>query len=182
MFNPYKIAKRKQYYRFITSGFIHKDWMHLIFNMFTLYFLGEFVEEYFKYNFMDSYFIVYPLFYLSAIVVSSIPTFFKHREHPYYNALGASGGVSSLVFSFILIAPTVPLCLFGILCLPGFILGALYLIYSIHMGKKTLDHVNHDAHLYGALYGIIFTIAVKPSIVENFINQLINFDLSKNLF
>ncbi len=177
IFNPWLARHSGQYYRFLTSGFIHKDWMHLAFNMFTLYFLGSGVEMYFQYIFGPSGDLYYVLLYLSAIIVSSIPSFIKHKDHEFYNSLGASGGVSALVFCFILIAPVTPLCLFGILCLPGFILGALYIIYSINMARRQMDNINHDAHLWGALYGLVFIIILRPGIISTFIDQVSNYKL-----
>lgn len=115
--------------------------------------------------------------YLLGIIVSDIPSFIKHKDAPYYNALGASGGVSSLLFSFIIFDPTQDLCLYGLLCFPGFIWGALYIVYSFYMGKKGQDNINHDAHLYGGLFGIVFTIIAVPGVIPNFIDQLSNFSL-----
>ena len=178
MFNPYKAYHRREYARFLTSGFIHKDWGHLAFNMFTLYFLGSGVEQYFAYFYGSMGAGYYILLYLTAIIVSSVPTYLRHKEHEFYYSLGASGGVSALVFAFILIDPITKLCFFVFLCLPGFILGALYIMYSIHMGKKQMDNINHDAHLYGALYGVLFMIVLSPGILVSFIEQLANWDLS----
>ncbi|MDH5397344.1 MAG: rhomboid family intramembrane serine protease [Cyclobacteriaceae bacterium] len=171
MFNPYKSRHHGQYFRFLTSGFIHKDWGHLVFNMFTLFFLGRGVETYLGYLY-DLSIPIYLGLYLSAIVISSIPSYLKHRDHEFYYSLGASGGVSALVFAFILIDPLTKLCLFGILCLPGFILGILYLLYSFQMGKKSMDNINHDAHLFGALYGAVFVIIMDPGLLMSFIEQI----------
>lgn len=177
MFTPFLIKNRGQYYRFLSSGFIHKDWMHLLFNMFTLYFLGTGVETYFEYIWGTSGDIYFIVLYLTAICVSSIPSFIKHHDHEFYHSLGASGGVSALVFCFILIDPITKLCLFGLLCLPGFVLGALYIIYSISMARKQMDNVNHDAHLWGALYGLVFILILKPGILGHFIDQIANFSM-----
>ena len=121
--------------------------------------------------------VLYIAFYLLGIIVSDIPTYLKKRHTPNYSALGASGGVSAVVFSSILFYPMADLCLYAILCLPGFIWGAIYLIYSYYSGKKAGDHINHDAHLYGALFGIIFTILIYPSVIPLFFEQLKHFQL-----
>lgn len=176
VFNAYKIKNFNQYYRLLTSGFIHKDWTHLIFNMFTLYFLGSGVENYFMIKFANGG-ILYVALYILAIIASSIPSFVKHKDHEFYNSLGASGGVSALVFCFILVKPLVPLCLFGLLCLPGFILGTLYMVYTYQMSKKSMDHINHDAHLYGALFGLIFILILNPSVLMEFVNQVSQYKL-----
>lgn len=176
MFNPYQVVYRKQYYRLITSGFLHADYVHLIFNMLTLYFFGDAVEYYF--NQLTNYgTLLYVGLYLSAIVISDIPSLIKHKENPNYNALGASGAVSAVVFSSILFNPMTDLCLYGLLCLPGFIFGAIYVIYSYYKGKQQGDNVNHDAHLFGALYGVIITIAIWPGVIMHFIDQLSTFSL-----
>lgn len=176
LFNPYQVVHHKQYYRMVTSGFLHADYVHLIFNMFTLYFFGDAVEYYF--NELTEYgTLLYVALYLTAIVVSDLPTLFKYKNNPNYNALGASGAVSAVVFSSILFNPMTDLCLYGILCLPGFIFGIIYLIYSYYQGKRQGDNINHDAHMFGALYGIIITIAIWPGVIAHFIDQLSTFSL-----
>ncbi|NVK49521.1 MAG: rhomboid family intramembrane serine protease, partial [Cyclobacteriaceae bacterium] len=116
--------------------------------------------------------IVFVLFYLLGIVIADIPTYLKHQDHAYYRALGASGGTAATVFASIIILPLADICLFGIICLPGFILGALFLIYSYTKGKQEADGINHDAHLYGALFGIIFILILSPSSALDFIEQI----------
>jgi len=173
MFVPYVIKRRNQWDRFITSGLIHKDYMHLLFNMFTFYFFGGFVEQFLAYKFgvfMGG--IVYVLFYLLGIVLSDIPTYIKNQDNSHYRALGASGGTAATVFASIIIMPLSDICLFGILCLPGFILGALFLIYSYVKGKKGDDSINHDAHLYGAIFGIVFILIVSPESTLQFFDQI----------
>lgn len=172
MFNPWLIERRRQYDRFITSGFIHKDYTHLFFNMISFYFFGPVVEDTFHFAFGAMGSLYFVLFYLLAIVVSDIPSYFKNRHHPAYNALGASGGVSAVIFASILFAPTSNICFYFVLCFPGFILGALYIIYSYTMGRKAGDHINHDAHLYGALFGIAFCIVLYPDSIAMFLHQL----------
>nr|WP_262918715.1 rhomboid family intramembrane serine protease [Belliella filtrata] len=178
MFTPFLIDKRNQYDRFILSGFIHKDSMHLLFNMFTFFFFGGAVEQFLMYRLgVGLGTTVFILFYLCAIVISDIPTFLKHRNDSYYQALGASGGVAATVFASIILMPLSDICLFGILCLPGFALGGLFLIYSIVQGKKGNDGINHDAHLYGALFGILFILIISPASASNFIQEIKNFRL-----
>lgn len=138
---------------------------------------GSYVEDIFNTIYGTTGTVLYVLMYLLGIIVSDIPSFIKHKDAPYYNALGASGGVSSLLFSFIIFDPTQDLCLYGLLCFPGFIWGALYIVYSFYMGKKGHGNINHDAHLYGGLFGILFTIIAVPDVIPNFIEQLSNFSL-----
>lgn len=177
IFNPYVIKRNNEYHRFITSGFIHGDYIHLLFNMFVLYMFGTYVEQVYSAVYGVIGQVLFVAMYLLGIIVSDIPSFFKNQNSPYYNALGASGGVSSILFSFIIFDPTRDLCLYGLVCFPGFIWGALYIIYSIYMGKRGQDNINHDAHLYGGLFGIVFTVITVPGIVSNFIEQLKTFSL-----
>ncbi|QSE98518.1 rhomboid family intramembrane serine protease [Fulvivirga lutea] len=177
IFNPYTILRNREYHRFLSSGFIHADFIHLLFNMFVLWMFGGYVEQIFAAIYGTAGYVLYVLMYLIGIVVSDIPSFLKHKDSPYYNALGASGGVSALLFSFIVFNPTQDLCLYGLLCFPGFIWGALYIIYSVYMGKRKGDNINHDAHLYGGLFGIAFTIVAVPGVIPAFIDQLSTFSL-----
>ncbi len=173
LFIPYQIKKYGQWDRFITSGFIHKDYMHLLFNMFTFYFFGGVVEQLLAYKFgLIIGGIVFVAFYLLAIIIADIPTYLKNQDKSYYRALGASGGTSATVFASIIILPLSDICLFGILCLPGFILGALFLIYSYFKGKNQDDAINHDAHLYGAVFGIIFILIISPSSAMTFFDEI----------
>lgn len=172
MMNPYQINNRKQYYRFITSGFIHNDHMHLLMNMFSLYFFGRAVEVVFAARFGAAGNFYFVALYLLAIVVSDIPTFLKHRNNPGYNALGASGGVSAVIFAFIIFRPLDDICLYFALCMPGFILGTAYLIYSYLSGRNSKDNINHDAHLFGALFGLIFCVILYPPSIGEFFQQV----------
>lgn len=176
MMNPYQALHRKEYWRFLTSGFIHNGYIHLGFNMFTFFFFGQVVEETFLKRFGETQgnaFLI--LFYLSAIVISDLPVAIKHKDNPSYNSLGASGAVSAIVFCSILYYPTNDICLYGLLCLPGFLLGAFYIIYSYIQGKDADDNINHEAHLYGAIYGLIFGFLVYPGAGAEFFEQLANY-------
>jgi len=172
MMNPYEIRRRKQYFRFVSSGFIHQDGVHLFFNMFSLYFFGQNVEAYYTYIFGVPGLLLFGALYILGIVVSDIPSYLKHKNRPAYNSLGASGGVSAVIFASVLFDPVSNICLYAILCLPGFLLAILYLIYSYYQGKRGGDNINHDAHFYGAVFGIIFTIVIYPLVVVNFIEHL----------
>jgi len=174
--HPYSIIREKQYYRLVTSGFIHQGWMHLIFNMFALYFFGRNIEVIFRYLHPDSGGLIYLIFYISAVAISDLPTLRKQIDNPKYFSLGASGGVSAVVFSWILFFPTETIYVYFI-PLPGFILGVLYIVYSYYQSKNPSSHINHDAHLFGAIYGILFTIGLKPSVIPAFFEQLSDFKL-----
>ncbi|MBC5774562.1 rhomboid family intramembrane serine protease [Pontibacter sp. KCTC 32443] len=178
IFYPYTVNRDNSWYRFLTSGFLHADFSHLFFNMFTLYFFGSNVEYTFKSGFGEvPGILIFLLIYIGGIIVSDIPTYIKHRHDPGYRALGASGGVAAVVFSSILFYPTQDICLYAILCIPGFILGILYLMYSYFSGKRMGDNINHDAHFYGALYGFIISLAIVPQAGPLFIEQIATWKL-----
>jgi membrane associated rhomboid family serine protease len=172
MMNPYEIERKQQYYRFLTSGFIHKDHMHLFFNMFSFYFFGLSIEVVFHDIFGSTGNIYFVLLYLLAIIVSDIPSYLKHKNNPGYNSLGASGGVSAIVFVFILFKPLQWICIYIALCMPGFILGALFIAFSYYQGRKGKGTINHSAHLYGALFGLLFCLIVYPESVPAFTQQV----------
>jgi len=172
MMNPHQISTKGQYYRYITSGFIHKDHTHLLWNMFSLYIFGTAVEHNFDYVFAEAGAYYFIAFYLSAIVISDLPTYFKKRKNTDYNSLGASGGVGSVIFAFIILQPSQDICLYFKLCMPGFIFGTGYMLYTYYQGKKSNDSINHDAHLYGALYGLLFCAITYPSSLPLFYDQV----------
>jgi membrane associated rhomboid family serine protease len=172
MMNPYRIEKNREYYRFITSGLIHANFSHLLWNMFSLYFFGNIVEQYFAFIFGDAgpYFFIG--FYVLAIIVSDLPTYFKNRNHPGYNSLGASGGVAAIIFASVLFQPVEKICFYIVICMPGFILAIVYIMWSYYNGKKSNDNINHDAHLYGALFGVLFCAVLYPASIPSFIEQI----------
>jgi len=166
LLNPYQISRRNEYWRFVTSGFIHADWGHLIFNMISLYFFGTLVEQ-----------VIGPVYflalYLVGIVISDLPTYFKHRNDPGYNSLGASGGVSAIVFAGIVFFPLNPIYIFFIpIGIPGFLFGALYILYSSYEARRGGGFVNHSAHLWGALFGVAFVLLLFPDVLPRFFEQI----------
>lgn len=172
IFNPYLVRNKSQYHRFITSGFIHQDHLHLIMNMITLYFFGVAVEQVFDFYFGDAGVYYFIILYLLGIIVSDVPTYFRHSRHAHYNSLGASGGVAAIIFAFIVFRPLDKIYLYFAIGIPGFILGTLYVIFSWYQGRKANDNINHDAHLYGALFGFLYCIVIYPPALNNFIEQI----------
>ena len=167
---PPAVERRKQYDRLLGYGFVHADWMHLIFNMITLWSFGTAVERLFSPMITPVGFV---LFYLSAIVVSILPTYIAHRRDPNYRSLGASGGVSAVLFAFILFDPWSKLIIFPIpVPIPAFLFAILYVAYSIWMDRRGRDNVNHSAHLWGAAYGLLFTVLLEPRILGHFTQTL----------
>jgi membrane associated rhomboid family serine protease len=168
---PYIVKEKNQYYRFITSGFIHADFMHLGFNMFTLYFFGSFIENMFFLIFKSKGY--YLLFYALALVLSDIPTYIKHRNDSYYKTIGASGAVSAVVFAAILFQPWAKIYVFFI-PMPAILYGIVYLGYTIYMSRRGGHGINHDAHLWGAVFGILFPLIFEPRIGLIFLDQLMH--------
>jgi len=177
LLNPVKITRHNEHYRFVTSGFVHADFGHLIFNMFSLYFVGETVERVLTGIFGPSGQLYYLALYILGIVVSDIPSFLKNRANASYNSLGASGGVSAVLFGFVLLAPLQKICLYFAICIPGFIFGLLYIAYSYYESRRGVGYVNHDAHLYGALFGMAFMAVILPDAIPNFIAQIATYRL-----
>lgn len=169
--NPYQVKHKNQWYRLLSSGFMHADFMHLFVNMFVLYSFGRVVEFYYSSVFGEAGQWVYLMLYISGIVAANASTQFKYQNSSYYNSLGASGAVSAVLFTSILFAPFTKVYIYGIIGMPGIVMGALYLGYSYYMAKKQTDNTNHEAHFYGAVYGILFTIVLKPEIIKFFLSQ-----------
>lgn len=172
--NPYRIVRRNEYWRFLTSGFIHADFAHLFFNLFSFFFFGYQLEQIFSILFPEIGAILFVLFYLSSIIVADLPTFFKQKSNPYYNSLGASGAVSAVIFAGILFFPVEKIYLFGFVGIPGFVYAGLFTWYSIAMDKKGGGNINHSAHLYGGLYGWIFITLLYPKVWINFVQQILS--------
>ncbi|MES2653984.1 MAG: rhomboid family intramembrane serine protease [Bacteroidota bacterium] len=173
IFSPYIIKRHKdQWFRFITGGFIHGDFVHLFFNMFVLYSFGNALEQGFFPEIFGSYYrLGYIVFYISAIGMADIYTYIKHQDNPGYRSLGASGAVSAVTFACILFAPKMNLWVMGI-NMPGYIYGILYLVYSTYASKKNLGNIAHDAHLWGAIYGLVFPLLFNPGLLTNLIKQI----------
>lgn len=169
--NPYKARRDNQYYRYLTYGLLHANGMHLLFNMLTLFFFGSFIEKFYGSELGVA---GYPLFYLGGIICSVIPSASLNQKNPRYNTLGASGAVSAVLFAYILFDPWTSLLIFFIVPCPAIVFAFLYVAYSIWFDKKGGDNINHSAHLWGALYGVLVTLAIEPAVLGHFINQLAN--------
>ena len=167
--NPYSVQKYREYYRFLTSGFLHADYGHLFFNMYSLYLFGPFLESYFIGYFGENTgLIYYCILFLGGIIVANIPDFIKNQNNSSYNALGASGGVSSVIFAAILFQPVGGTIMF----MPPFVYAIVYSVYSIYMAKRNIDNIGHTAHLAGAAFGIIFTLILEPSLFSSCIAKI----------
>ena len=172
IFNAYTINRHKEWYRFFSHGLIHADWIHLLFNAYVLYAFGAQVEIYFKYIFGEGLGpLVYLTLYVSGLAMSSLYSYYKHKDNPSYNALGASGAVSSVVFAYILLLPTSSMGLIFIpgIYFPAIIFGLAYLAYSAYMSKKGTDNIGHDAHYWGSVWGFVFPAVLKPALFMMFL-------------
>ena len=171
--SPYAVVHNKQWYRIITHAFIHADWAHLIFNMIALWSFGMAVEYYFSAISSIPY-LHLCFMYFGAIIVSSLPDVVKKKDDFEYLTLGASGGVSAIVFAAIFFNPWHLIYIFFLPC-PGIVFGALYLIYCSYQSKKgNVDRINHGAHLYGSVFGFLYPILIDPSAWQYFIYQLMH--------
>lgn len=170
-FNAYDIVHRKQYYRLITNAFVHANWEHLLMNMLVLYFFGQ-TQEFVYQGFEKAY--LFPLLYILAIPASSLISLSSHKDDPFYTAVGASGAVNAVVFSYILINPLSNIYIFFAIPIKAIIFAVLYLAYSWYMAKRNRDHIGHEAHISGAIFGLIYTIATVPDVLKHFVYQFVN--------
>ncbi len=198
IFYPPAVTRDKEWYRFFSCGLIHADFGHLAFNMYALYIFGEGVSRGpglgktgLEYEFIDLFGnkgkLLYLLMYVLAFAVCLIPTYSRNRNNYNYKSLGASGAVSAVVFASILLNP---LGYMGLLFIPvymvSFLFGGLYLAVSYYLDKRGAGHINHSAHFWGALFGILFLWIAAAAIIHLpllslFVEQVKNFDLSQIL-
>ena len=145
--------------RMVTSGFLHVDLSHLFFNMFTLYFFADVVIDWFG----PSKFLI---LYFISLVAGSLLALYFHKNEPYYSAVGASGAVTGILYSAILLEPGMRLGIMFIpIPLPAYVLGILYLFYSIYGMKTRLGNIGHTAHFGGAIGGYVVTLLFKPDLL-----------------
>jgi membrane associated rhomboid family serine protease len=172
---PFSEHRYKEYYRWVSSGFVHANFFHLFLNMFVLWQFGGVVEHLYQGIFGEwggRFFFL--LMYISSIAVADIPTYRKYKDSAYYpGAVGASGAVSAVTFAFILFYPWSKLYFYMAIPIPAILFGILYLLYEQWASKNQNDNIGHDAHFAGAIYGILFTIVLQPSIFMEFIQQVL---------
>ena len=165
--HPFSVYRGQRAYTVISSGFIHADIMHLLFNMLSYSFFAFALEPILGHW-------QFGVLYFVSLILSDLPTVYKHKNDEWYHSLGASGAVSAVIFSYILYNPISPL---GLMLIPGFqmpavVFGVLYLIYCNYAAKRAADNINHDAHMFGALSGLLITLALHPHVVNGFITQI----------
>jgi membrane associated rhomboid family serine protease len=180
-FNAYQVYHRKELHRLLTHGFLHANWTHLIVNMLVLYFFGPIVEKLIRFYVSDAMqgwsMLIYLFFYFAAIIVATLVSLYKNKDNVWYNSVGASGAVSAVIFFYIFFNPWEKIYFYGILPVPGIVMGVLYLIYGHYMSRKGTDNVNHDAHIVGALFGFIFPLFINYHLITVFVNKLLSFSL-----
>ena len=168
IFHPYSVHNNNEWYRFFTCGLVHADFMHLAFNMFSFYMFGDYIEQYFAMIFGRSGSSMYIILYVSSLLVCLIPTYLNHYKQYNYNSLGASGAVSAIVFVGIFLQPTMQIGFFIIPpIIPGFVFGPIYLGLTAYLAQSGQGGINHSAHLWGSLYGVVFLI-ITSYFIGNF--------------
>jgi membrane associated rhomboid family serine protease len=179
--NPYAVYHKKEWYRIISHGFLHADWVHLFVNMFVLFSFGKSVENIFNQlaanGIIKSAILSYALLYFISMIFATVTTIKKQKDNQFYNSIGASGAVSAVVFTSIFFQPLANLYFYAIIPIPGIVFGVLYLGYSHYMSRRAgeKDNINHDAHFIGAVFGFLFPLILDPKLINIFINQLFNF-------
>ncbi|MDR2814062.1 MAG: rhomboid family intramembrane serine protease [Prevotellaceae bacterium] len=176
LLSPYRAVHRREWYRIVTHGFVHADYVHLAVNMIVLYSFGGAVEKTLDALQAEGVTSVpmlhYAVLYFGGMAIATVTTITRHKDAHDYSAVGASGAVSAVLFAFIFFQPWSMLYLMGVIPVPGIVFGPLYLWYSSYMGKRAADNVNHDAHFYGAIFGFLYPIAIAPQLLWHFVYQL----------
>ena len=179
--NPYSIRHRNEWWRIITHGLVHADYMHLFINMFVLWSFGRSVLYTFG-NLQQSGLLKEPdiaflLLYLGGMIFSSLPDIVQKKDDYRYNSIGASGAVSAVVFTVIFFAPWSKIYLMGIIPVPSILFGILYLWYSQYMNKRGGDNTNHMAHFWGAIFGLVFPLFIDAKLLLHFLEAVIHIRL-----
>lgn len=177
--SPYDVIHENQWYRVVSHAFVHGDYTHLFINMIVLWSFGSAVENTFNdlegIGYIPNARVAFLLLYFGGTIFSSIPDVFKHKNNIHYRSIGASGAVSAVVFAFIFFAPWSKIYLMMLVPVPAVLFGAAYLWYSHYMSRRNRDNINHMAHFYGAVFGFIFPVILKPSLIHFFLVNVTKF-------
>ena len=169
LYHPYRVKAFHEWHRIVTHAFVHADFTHLALNAFVLFQFGARLEGLMQQTLGVAFF---PLLYFGGIAFAAVPGMVRHHDNPSYRSLGASGAVSAVLIGYILQFPTAELLLFFVVPLPAFIVGILFFVYEHQMDKRSAGHIAHDAHLWGGLYGLVFTLVTSPQVVPSFIDAI----------
>jgi membrane associated rhomboid family serine protease len=173
--HPYTVYRQKEYYRWITSAFIHNDTWHLIVNMLVFYQFGEVVEQIFVAFYGDlTGRLLFLALYVGSIIAGALPSYFKHKNNEGYAAVGASGGVAGIMFAYALFAPTSKIALYFIIPMYTIVWACLYLLYEHWSSRRMNDNIAHDAHLYGAVFGFVATSIMIPQALPHFVSEIMD--------
>ncbi|MDD3771229.1 MAG: rhomboid family intramembrane serine protease [Weeksellaceae bacterium] len=174
-FQPQAILQGKQYDRLLTSGFLHVDMTHLLFNMLTLYFFADVIIGFFAGTLggLANGSIGFAVVYLIAIVGGNLLALVFQKNNPRYSAVGASGGVSGILFATIIIYPELQLYLFFAIPIKAWFFAIMYLAYSVYGVKKQLGNIGHEAHLGGAIVGLAAPLIFRPELITESQIQII---------
>ena len=176
LYSPYQVFHRKEYYRLFTHSLLHAGWIHLFVNMYVLYIFGSMAEKYFGAYRGGNGWYMYVLLYIGGVFFATLPALKKQKDNFMYNSVGASGAVSAVLFSCIGFEPTMSIYfIFLPIPIPAILFGVIYLIYEAYMDKHSSDYVAHDAHYYGAVFGILFTFISIPEAFMAFFRHLLDY-------
>jgi membrane associated rhomboid family serine protease len=172
-FNAWYIKHDREWHRFLSYALLHADWTHLLINMFVFWSFSSVVMQYFERDFGQMASVYFLFLYIGGVVFSTLYDFAKHRDDIYYNAVGASGAVAAVVFASIILHPDGRIFFFFIpVGIPSWLFGIIYLVYSAYMGKRNMGNIGHNAHFWGAIFGIIYTMIINPDYIKMFYRQL----------
>jgi membrane associated rhomboid family serine protease len=165
-FRPYALFRKAQYWQLLSSGFVHANFSHLLFNLLTFYFFAFTLER----RIGTAAFVA---LYVLGLLIGNLSTYVRHRNEPDYVTVGASGAVSAVLFASIVYFPTMRLYIFPLpVPIPALIFAVLYLAYSYYQSRQSGEHVNHDAHIGGALTGLGFVAVADPSAYERLLGVI----------
>ena len=166
---PYRVVQHQEWWRIITHGFVHADWIHLLVNMFTFWSFGGYIESAFGYLGFGKW--AFLTLYFGGMIAASISDVIRYRNAEWYTSIGASGAVSAVLFAAIFLNPWDKILLFAVIPIPGILFGVLYLAYCQYMARQGGDNINHNAHFYGAVFGFIFPILLEPRLFQMFLSH-----------
>lgn len=164
--NPYQVKHRREYYRILSHALIHADFLHLGFNMFALYSFGRFTEGYFvsEYGTVKGE-LGYILLYVFGAVAATLPSLRKHGDNFAYNSLGASGAVSAVMMAAMIIMPVMKVYFFFAIGMPAYLAILVFFVFEHYMSRSGKSHIAHDAHIWGAIFGLLFVVCLDYEII-----------------